>query len=311
MMKNKEWQSKCLEMKSLGLSNREIARQIFGKSSAESKIRRFLIKQHDNIKPKKDKLNILFWDIETSIKRSWHFNQDGYLGSELIDKDFFILTHAWQWNDEDIESTYIDGEDAKEENDFNVVLKAWHLLDNADIVVGHNLDKFDIKKVNARFLKWGLPAPSPYKTIDTYKLAKRKFGLTFKSLKYLCEFLNLPVQKLSHDGVKLWIKATLGDEESIQKMVTYNRGDIPTLKMVYEKLQSWGNGSTNIGLMKKQIEEIDTLLCPNCGSDDILPLNKYSFTSANKFQAYRCNSCNGVSRSNSIREGGATKLISV
>lgn len=310
-MKNKDWQEQCLKMKSLGISNRQIARDLFGKSSAESKIRRFLSSKNKSVKVKKESLKILFWDIETSIKRSWHFNQDGYLGSDLIDKDFFLLTHAWQWNDGDIESTYIESDDAKEENDFDVVLKAWHLLDNADIVVGHNLDKFDIKKVNARFLKWGLPAPSPYKTIDTYKLAKRKFGLTFKSLKYLCEFLNLPVQKLSHDGVKLWIEATLGDEEAIKKMVIYNRGDIPTLKMVYDKLQSWGTGTTNIGMMKNQIEDLDTLLCPNCGSDDIKPLNKYSFTNANKFQAYRCNNCSGVSRSNSIREGCATKLISV
>jgi uncharacterized protein YprB with RNaseH-like and TPR domain len=310
-MKNKEWQSKCLEMKSLGFSNRQIARDLFGKSSAESRIRRFLLSKNNDVKVKKETLKILFWDIETSIKRSWHFNQDGYLGSDLIDKDFFILTHAWQWNDGEIESTRISGEDASKENDFDVVLKAWSLLDNADIVVGHNLDKFDIKKINARFLKWGLQPPSSYKTIDTYKLAKRKFGLTFKSLKYLCEYLNLPVQKLPHSGVNLWINATLGDDDAIDDMVTYNRGDIPTLKMVFEKLMSWGTGATNIGYMKQRKEEIETILCPSCGSDDIEPLNKSAFTGVNSYQAYRCKSCKGVSRSNSVREGRATKLISI
>lgn len=317
-MKNRQndWESKCLEFIKKGWSNRKIARELFGKSSAESKIRRFLKSNTLNNKEvsggTKKELKVLFWDIETSIKRSWHFRQDGYLGSSLIDKDFFILSHAWNWlGSDDVDCVIIKPEDAKSEDDYDIVLKAWALLDNADVVIGHNIDKFDIKMINARFLKWGLPPPSPYKTIDTLKLAKRKFGITFKSLKYLCEYLKLPVQKLSHDGTSLWIDATLGDPIALGRMGVYNKGDIPTLKMVYDILKVWGTGTTNIGSMRARLEGINTLLCPSCGSDDIKPLNVNYHTQSNEYTAYRCNACNGVSRLNSIKQGGNSYLISV
>lgn len=311
-MNNLEKQ-KVLEYKQKGLSNREISRLIFGRSSKESTIRSFLKKNPDsNLVVKKDKLNILFWDVETSIKRSWHFRQDGYLGSDLIDKDVFLLSQAWQWGNSDfVESCRISGADAKEENDFDLVLKVWCLLDNAHIVVGHNLDKFDIKMVNARFLYHGLPPPSPYKTIDTLKLARRKFGITFKSLKYLCEFLKLPVQKLSHAGVSLWISATLGDEKSLIDMETYNRGDIPTLKLVYDRLASWGTGSTNVGYMRSQVEEIETLLCPSCGDHNVKSLTNPAFTGVAKYEAYRCDTCSAVSRLSSKTQSANMKLVSV
>jgi hypothetical protein len=40
----------------------------------------------------------------------------------------------------------------------------WKLLDRADVVVGHNADKFDVRKGNARFIAHGLPPPPPYRT---------------------------------------------------------------------------------------------------------------------------------------------------
>lgn len=327
--KFKSWKEECLALKTLGKSNREIARKLLGKSSQESKVRRylktisFINEQNKNI-VKENKLKILLWDIETSVKRSWHFQQDKYLGSEQIDKDFFILSHAWQWYDsenpnESVQAVRISSEDAKIENDYDVVLKAWHLLDNADVVIGHNVDRFDIKMINARFLKYGFQPPSPYKTIDTYKMAK-KFGLTFKSLKYLCEYLSLPVQKLGHSGLKLWISATLGDDKSLDDMVTYNKGDIPTLRMVYECLRVYG-GSTNIGNMQREknkdlyaelLNDTDVIRCPHCTSERVEILSsKYHYTNVSCFIAYRCNSCGGVSRSNSVKSGGATKLISI
>ena len=58
------------------------------------------------------------------------------------------------------------------ENDLELAKRLWDVLDGADLIVGHNIDKFDIRKMNTRFLVHGLPPPSPYKTCDTLKLSK-------------------------------------------------------------------------------------------------------------------------------------------
>jgi DNA polymerase III epsilon subunit-like protein len=53
-----------------------------------------------------------------------------------------------------------------EPTNFDVVKKLHGLLNQADIVIGHNSDKFDLKKVAARCIYHGLKPISPVKTID-------------------------------------------------------------------------------------------------------------------------------------------------
>ena len=48
-----------------------------------------------------------------------------------------------------------------------LVLRLRQLFDEADIVVAHNGNSFDIKMRNAKFIEFGLTPPSPYKSIDT------------------------------------------------------------------------------------------------------------------------------------------------
>ena len=317
-MKVKEWHKSAIALKKQGLSNREISRRLFGRDSKESTLRKFFKQIEDgelifslSQKPEpidfhyvegvhRPQVEILFWDIETSIKRSWHFQQDKYLTSTQLDKDTFIITSQWQWGVEgdNVEIVKIKPDDAVNENDFDVVLATWYLLDKADIVVGHNVKRFDIKVMNARFAYYGLPEPSPYKVVDTYLMARQKFGFTFKSLAHLCKYLGLPVQKLSHEGLSLWIKATQGDAQAIEDMATYGLGDIPTLIGVYKRLSGWGIGATNIGTIRKgkQPELSQALLCPCCGSDNIKPLNSKAFTPTRGYEAYRCSGCMGVSR---------------
>ncbi len=61
-------------------------------------------------------------------------------------------------------------------DDEALVKELWKILDEADVVIAHNGDRFDIKKSNARFIYHGLKPPSPYKTIDTLKIARKHFN---------------------------------------------------------------------------------------------------------------------------------------
>ena len=73
------------------------------------------------------------------------------------------------------------------ENDFHVVKKVWELLNEADIVVAHNGDKFDMRKCNARFIYHGLGPISPVKSIDTLKVARKYFYFNANHLNNLGE----------------------------------------------------------------------------------------------------------------------------
>ena len=95
-----------------------------------------------------------------------------------------------------------------EHDDERLVLKLWCLLDNADIVIGHNLRRFDNKKANSYFLKYGLKPPSPYRTIDTLLIAKAKFALPFNNLDYIAEYVNVG-RKIPTD-IQLWIDCDKG-----------------------------------------------------------------------------------------------------
>ena len=103
--------------------------------------------------------------------------------------EFFLLTHSYAWNDEDVKGLRLTGREALEENDECIVDQAWHLLHNCDIIVGHNLRRFDVKKLNARFAQFGYKPPSPYKIIDTLEICKNKFAFPSNKLNDVCQSL--------------------------------------------------------------------------------------------------------------------------
>lgn len=147
----------------------------------------------------------------------------------------------------------------------------------------HNCKKFDIAKANASFLKYGMKPPSPYKTIDTLAIARKKFNLPFKNLDFLCQYLNLPYQKVKHEGMDLWMKCMEGDVEALTAMKHYNIGDIPTLRALYKRLSVWDNNSVNFGTLLG-----DRSKCPSCASDILTDTNNFVYTSAKGYSVFRC-----------------------
>lgn len=170
----------------------------------------------------------------------------------------------------------------------------------------HNCKRFDTKKANGYFLKYGLPPPSPYKQIDTLEIAKKHFNLPFKSLAYLAEFLNVELKEDS-GGIQTWIACDRGDQEALDTMEFYNKGDVISLRDIHKRLIGWDNNGVNFSLYNDEHD----FVCTHCGSDDILVMSdKFAYTPQRKYQVYRCNSCQAVLRSNS-KEGLGNKLVKV
>lgn len=255
-----------------------------------------------NIKPK-----VLFYDIETTLAKSYHFGQwKQNLSVKQQVQEGHLLSHAWAWGNSDVVGSILTREEILNHDPERLVLEAWALLDNADIVVAHYGKKFDIPKLNGYFLKYGLQPPSPYKVVDTKEISSKKFLLPFNSLEYLAKALGVQ-QKIDNSGIQLWIDCDHGKQEALDEMLAYNIGDIEALRDVYNRLITWDNNGVNMALYNDD----HTTLCTHCGSDDINSLDgKYAYTTKRKYSLYRCNSCKAVLRSNS-KTGSGNTLVRV
>lgn len=113
------------------------------------------------------------------------------------------------------------------------------LLNEADIAVAHNIDQFDLKRSKTDMVKVGLKPLNEFRTIDTLKIARQKFGFNSNSLGALCDYLGIP-GKVKHEGFPLWEACMEGDLKAWKKMKEYNVGDVdPCLEGVYKVLSPW------------------------------------------------------------------------
>jgi DNA polymerase III epsilon subunit-like protein len=150
---------------------------------------------------------------------------------------------------------------------------------NADVLVGHNIDRFDSRKSKARFLAHGLPPPPPVKTIDTLKIARRVFKLDSNRLAAVGEYLGLG-GKATTTGWKLWQSCIEGDLAAYKQMGIYNRRDVDLLEQVYNRLAPWQPNAPYLGSPG----------CPSCHSDRI-QRRGVNVNKAGKVPRFQCSDC--------------------
>lgn len=271
--------------------------------------------------------NILYLDVETSQALGGFFGlYDQNIGFNNVIQDWFMISAQWSWNDEEEINTVsvLDGKEKLEEytylseqirkcleiknaykslnkiqglikkfheikiDDRNVLTTIKDVIDSADIVVTHNGDKFDIKKINARIISLGIEPLSYINSIDTLKEARKVAKFSSNKLGDLCNILGLNVKKLTVEEPNAWIRATQGDEKAIASIVKYGEGDIPTLRNVYKKLKPYMKGNTFIQHFN------DSHTCAHCGSSNIVE-DKLKYTKTNAKITMKCLACGGIS----------------
>lgn len=241
---------------------------------------------------------VLFLDIETAplLAHIWHPRQE-FTGREmLIESESFLLTWAARFRGQKkIRSMRLTKEEALEQDDSRVVAGLADLVRQADVVVAHNGDRFDIRHLNARLLLNDLEPLGPVESIDTLKWSQRTFKLSFHRLDYLGEVLGVG-RKVKHPGFSMWRRAYQGDVESLKTMERYNRGDIELLEAVFEKLLPYAKGAPRLHLA-------DGFACSYCGSENI-QRRGYHTTAVHTYARYRCHECQRYSRARLAAAGG-------
>jgi len=239
--------------------------------------------------------NILILDIENSpsIVASWGIRKQ-YIGTEYIVREWYMFSWALKYlHGTEIYSDVITPEESLAGDDKRILENLWKFVNYADIIIGHNMDGFDKKKMNSRFIYHGIDPPSGYQTVDTLKVARSQFSFTSNKLDYIARLLGLPGKEDKGD-ITRWLRCMEGSQEDLDKMHKYNRGDITLTEDVYLKLRPYIKGHPNLGLFGNS--EVD--VCYKCGSVDIDYLEgDYYYTTVNKFKKYRCNNCRTIGRS--------------
>lgn len=283
-------------MKTWNNKNEKVLKTLFDKWFSDKEIALKMWKTEDSIRNKLKRLKlirplviqkkpkILFFDIETApmvVYSWWLFDQT--IGINQIKKDWYIISWSakWLWEDNIISSTVTPAE-SKKRDDKRVVKSLHKMINDADIVVAHNWDKFDIKKMNTRFIKHWLDEPTTYKTIDTLKIARRNFAVTSNKLDYLAKFLWIR-RKIDTGWFGLWEECMMWVKKSLDLMSKYCDNDVVMLEEVYYKLRNYDKQHPNLGAYIDDGE----YHCPRCLSTK-LKWNWECVINSRTYQTARC-----------------------
>jgi hypothetical protein len=251
-----------------------------------------------NAKPYKEVVDsgakILVLDIETMPGRAFIFDvwKQNIQPNQII-SDWFIVTWAAKWLFEDtVYSGALTPREVKKQNDKRIMQSLWRLLNEADIVIAHNGQKFDVPRINTRFLLHRILPPSPFIVIDTLKHYQRNFAFFHNKLDYLNFKLELP-RKEETGGFELWANCYEGKQDALDKMLHYNVGDVRILESNYLILRPWIKPHPNVAL--HVLDETQSR-CPSCGSSKLKDEGKNYHTTANVYGLIRCDNCGASSR---------------
>lgn len=190
---------------------------------------------------------MLFLDVETSpiLGYAWQkYEADIF---EIVENTK-LLCISYRWNHENktkaILLPHFRGYKPGVVDDRHLMKAIWKLLDEADVVIAHNGDRFDVRKINARFFAHGMTPPRPYSTIDTLKTARKFLSLDSNKMGDICKLVGIG-RKLETHGKDTWLGCIKGDPRAWRMMEDYNIHDTELLYRLYARLVEWAAWKPN------------------------------------------------------------------
>jgi RNase P subunit RPR2 len=238
------------------------------------------------------KPKILLLDIETAPMdvMVWGLYKQRISHTNVVNDWFMLSWSAKYLFDADTMSDVVTPEEAIKRDDSRICRSIWTLINNSDVIIGHNIERFDRRKLNARFFINKLAPPLPYVTIDTLTVAQKNFGFSSNRLDYLGKMIR--DRGKIETNFDLWVRCKNGEQDALTEMVAYNKEDVVLLEEVYLELRPWIKSHVNLGLLM----DAHKMCCPTCGSYNIELMDKYYTTPANQYQVVRCKDCGAPNR---------------
>ena len=236
---------------------------------------------------------ILLFDVETTPNLAYVW---GKYQQDVIEyaQEWGLLCFGWKW----LDKKQINSASQRDYSEKELVQVLWNLFNEADIVVAHNGDRFDIRRANAKFVEYGLVPPEGYLTIDTVKVARKYFGFNSNKLNDIAQLLDIG-KKEPTGGFALWLGCMRDEPKAWDKMLKYCKQDVLLLEKVYLRLRPWMTNHPNHNVFTGHSHN-----CPVCGEGETQKRGTY-VTRVGKRQRYQCTDCGAWSVGEIIR----TKVV--
>ena len=193
---------------------------------------------------------------------------------------------AWKWYDqEDVEFAaewQVGGYDG-------FMRAVWEVFDRADLIIGHNADRFDARHLMGGWAEMGLPAPAPYKVVDTLKIARGTFAYESNTLDALNKRLGIDAKTDKYDS-RVAKAAVAGDKEAQDRIRFYNMGDIAASEALFDRLRPYARNIPHLGMWTD-----DEMACPSCGHT-MTATGKTVHANVQKYEHLRCDNCGSHAR---------------
>ena len=228
----------------------------------------------------------LFFDIETSpnMVYSWRIGWNITITPENIINERAIICISYKWENEDkIHTLTWD----KNQCDKQMLIDFIQVANQADEMIAHNGDRFDIKWIRTRCIFHRVPMFPNYKTLDTLKKAKSGFNFNSNKLDYIAQYLGVGA-KVKHSGFDMWKGVMANDKTALDEMVVYCEGDIVVLEDVFLTMQNYIKQNTHAGVLNNNLK----YSCPCCSSENITLIKNNVTTMGTIKRLIECNDCN-------------------
>ena len=222
-----------------------------------------------------------FWDLN-----GWKHTIGRRIHADDVKEWPRTICAAWKWYDsEDVEFAaewQVGGYDG-------FMRAVWDVFDQADLIIGHNADRFDARHLMGGWAEMGLPAPSPYKVIDTLKIARGTFAYESNTLDALNKRLGIDAKTDKYDA-RIARAAVNGDKEAQETLSAYNRGDIIASEALFDRLRPFAKGIPHLGMWTD-----DALACPSCGHT-MTATGKTVHANVQRYEHLACPNCGSHAR---------------
>jgi len=226
----------------------------------------------------------LFWDVECSpnVGLFWRAGYKQTIPHDNIIQERAIICICYKWQGQkQVQSLEWD------KGDDRAMLEAFmKVADQADEMIAHNGDKFDLKWFQTRCLFHDLDPPEERKTVDTLAIARRRFYFNSNRLDYIARFLGLGGK--SGTTFDMWKAIVLDhDPKAMRDMVRYCKRDVLLLQQVWERIEKYHKPKTHHGVFSNR----EKWSCPGCASESVRK-NKTRVTTAGTIRHdMHCKSC--------------------
>lgn len=233
-------------------------------------------------------MKICVWDVETNMNIVGSFTlYPESINYENILQEWYIITGCWKFLGQSKIHSISVLDDAKRftknhTDDYHVVKALRDMLEDVDVLIHHNGDKFDLKKLNARLIYHKLPPLPKILTVDTLKEVRKIAAFNCNRLDYLCKHLSGQGKIETEKG--LWLKVLSGDQKATKNMITYCKGDVERLEELYLRLRPYMKSHPNVATP-------ETCNCPKCNSNKTKKNGLKIRQTGYRYQQYQCQNC--------------------